>query len=47
MLAVSMVTYDAFPIRVIHAGETHEGNTSDAKQERYYMNWLIQIYKDR
>lgn len=47
MPAVSMVTYDAFLIRVVHAGETHEGNTSHAKQERYYMNWLVQICKDR
>lgn len=41
ILAVSMVTYDAFLIRVVHAGETHKDNTSHAKQERCS---IIQIF---
>lgn len=42
-----MVTCDAFLIRVVHAGETHEGNTSYAKRERCYVNWLIQTQVNR
>lgn len=43
---VSMVTYKAFFIGVVHAGETHKGNTSHAAQERNNMSRLIQILKD-
>ncbi len=42
-----MVTYEAFLIGVVHAGETDEGNTSHAEQERYNMRGLHEIHKDR
>ena len=33
-----MVTYEALLIGVVHAGETDEGNTSHAEQEREGLN---------
>lgn len=33
IVAISVVTYEAFSIRVVHAGETHEGDASHAEQK--------------
>lgn len=36
-----MDTYDTFPIRAVHAGETDKSNTSHAEQKRSLMMQII------